>query len=147
MTDPVLVPPEHPFARLNRERCEALGIKDCPFCAGKPRLSQSGYWRVECQSCHADGANRPTAESAAEFWNRRAAVTLDEASVDVVARALKFTHEFVTEELKVRVDSHTLGGDIKSVDDSEGGIIGEAMDCLAKIDEARSAIAALKERT
>jgi hypothetical protein len=147
MSDPALVPPLKPC--------------NCGWTISKPRLSSvkgdlgHGHlgWSIECIGCNrctgriADKAEAMEAWNIIAAWNRRAAVTLDEASVEVVARALKFTHEFVTEELKVRVDSHTLGGDLKSVDDSEGALIGEAMDCLAKIDEARSAIAALKERT
>jgi|FreactcultureFD7_1027221.scaffolds.fasta_scaffold29446_2 hypothetical protein len=43
---------------------------------------------------------------------------------------------FVADELAVRIDSHTLGGDLSTIDESEGGIIGEAQQTLAMIDRA-----------
>ena len=55
---PALRPPEdeHPFEKINRLMCEALNIRCCPFCGGKPKLSQSGHWYVHCRNCYAAGA-------------------------------------------------------------------------------------------
>lgn len=55
---------------------------------------------------------------------------------DELLAALKIARAFVQAELDVRIDSHTLGGDMATLDESEGGICGEAMDCLARIDAA-----------
>ena len=73
------------------------------------------------------------------------AVTL--ASVEKIEKALRFAHEFITEELKVRVDSHRVGGRLDTTDEAGIEIIGNAVECLASIDIARAVIAALKEGT
>jgi cytochrome c5 len=65
---------EHPFARFNRERCEALGCKPCPFCGGLPRdKPNKRCWTIHCRMCHASTGNANSDESAAARWNRRVA--------------------------------------------------------------------------
>lgn len=58
------------------------------------------------------------------------------AEIEAMCAAARSAAAFVREELAVRIDSHTLGGDLATIDETEGGIIGEAMDCLARLEAA-----------
>lgn len=74
-----------------------------------------------------------TAEAAAATKER--VTRFLEAAPDVYA-ALKSARAFVKAELDVRVDSHTLGGDLATLDETDDGICAEAMRMLEQIDAA-----------
>ena len=59
----------------------------------------------------------------------------DSTLADLLA-ALRDARAFVEAELTVRIDSHTLGGDLATLDDADCGIVAEAQACLARIDAA-----------
>ncbi len=65
---------ENPFAHLDRERCEALGLLACPHCGGAPSItgSRNNPWRITCKSCGASSSLYDTDAEAAGAWNRRA---------------------------------------------------------------------------
>ena len=76
-----------------------------------------------------------------EFDAEKAAAHLMVAAPELLA-ALHKAREFVQAELDVRVDSHTIGGDLSTLDEADGGICGEAIDMLAVIDAALTKAAA-----
>ena len=93
------------------------GITVCP---PKPR----GQWII-----------RRASEVYMDRAQRAANARLIAAAPDLM-EALGVARSFVTDELAVRIDSHTLGGDLATLDDEDAGMVREALDCLARIDAA-----------
>lgn len=56
-----------------------MELKDCPFCAGPPKLIRAihpvGDSVVKCKHCGARGATAKESQRAKDLWNRR--VTTD----------------------------------------------------------------------
>ncbi len=58
------------------------------------------------------------------------------AAAPKMREALKDVRRFIKAELDVRIASHTIGGGISTLDEQDGGLVGEAMQCLERIDAA-----------
>ena len=99
-----------------------------------------GPWRAECDGLIvAMESNQRVA-----FTSRHGASCNDEfdgnacllaASPDLLT-ALQDARAFVKAELDARISEHTTAGDMATLDETDGGLCGEAMDALARIDAA-----------
>lgn len=73
MMDPT---PRYPtaewFDENNRDLCAELGVLDCPFCGGKPRIvGEQDISRIQCRACLAESAIFDSDHKAAAAWNKR----------------------------------------------------------------------------
>lgn len=61
-------------------------LKPCPFCGGKASIFGEGaellhdepWWVAGCDACHAKVQDCPTPEIAAQEWNRRSGVSVEQ---------------------------------------------------------------------